>query len=1016
MRTRMLAAVCASFLACAGSESQPTLTVTPSGTQTASAPVLVTANPPQLQRDVAWTLSGPGTLSGTSGGQVTYRPPNPPTGGPATVTATARGQTASVTFTLQAAQQAKAVIPPTADFTLSGDVNVTYDQFDIPHIFCAVPADCFAVQGYIQAQDRLFQMDLFRRTAEGRLAELVGAVEAGQDQQFLTLFITRDLQRIEDKLVQALSPEIAKDVNAYTAGVNAYLAFLTAHPNLMPQEYQQLPGVVTPGDVPPWRPQDTLAIGRLQQFQLSETIEKETAYGLFALTFGPGGAHDNPARFGAWVLPAQPVNGFTLSASDPPTPAAGLRASLPPLSVPDFAGNAAGLGQINSQMRELNALFGSIREGAGSNNWVVDHAHSSTGNSAAGAGAAMVANDPHLSLQYPPLFHLSTMTSADGKLNVTGGSFPGVPGALVGRGAHVGWGVTVVGYDVTDLYQETLTNCTGAPLPCNTVHFNGADVPLAAKTYQLKAKGEATPRNVTVLVVPHHGPILSFDPAHQSAISMRWTGHEVTADVEAFLGLIQASAVGTPADAAGGTTAFSALKKYATGAQNFVLADDGGHIGYDPHALVPLRDWAFTGATAGTAGHVPWFPLTGDGTAEWGNSATCSSNPPADTCWVPDAALPQGVDPAKGYFATANSDPAGYTGHAQSPFGSTAPPGLYPYLSFDWDDPTDVRYARIAEVLTAKTTGGGKVSLADMQALQADHKMLLAQIFDLRHFYPDPAIVNNTTYTNARDLLTAWKQNTGAPPFDCPTGLTGPDPKSAQVTDTGTLTNSAACLLFHTFLNNLLHNVFDDDLAVVSATTHQSFGADTGAEIRALVVSLLPNQTVTGTFCDDVTTSFVPTGKTCATQVINALVQAFTSLSAANGPPPTNWLWGRVHTMTAVSPAAPLIANGFTAGPFARPGGALTVDVGNPSGSQSSPLGFAYGSGSNVRHISVMDSTDANAVVKMQLPGPERDAPFGVFSSTPDLLGQYVQNQYFDFLHGHQIDNKGVSAQGFSKQ
>ena len=143
---------------------------------------------------------------------------------------------------------------------------------------------------------------------------------------------------------------------------------------------------------------------------------------------------------------------------------------------------------------------------------------------------------------------------------------------------------------------------------------------------------------------------------------------------------------------------------------------------------------------------------------------------------------------------------------------------------------------------------------------------------------------------------------------------------------------------------------------------------------------------------------------------------AFQQIAVANGTDTKNWLWGRVHTLSTVSPASPLIANGFTAGPFARPGGALTVDVGNPSGSQSSPLGFAYGSGSNVRHISVMDPNAANAVVKMQLPGPERDAPFGVFSSTPDLLGQYVQNQYFDFLHGHQIDNKGVSAQGFSKQ
>src|SRR5205823_12504021 len=262
-------------------------------------------------------------LSGTSGGQVTYRPPVPATATPATVTATARGQTATVTFTGQTPQQAKAVIP-----TLTADVNVTYDQFDIPHVFCAVPADCFAVQGYLQAQDRLFQMDLFRRTAEGRLAELVGAVEAAQDQQFLTLFITRDLKRIEDQLVAALSTEIATDVNAYSAGVNAYLAFLAAHPTLMPQEYAQLPGVVTPGDIPPWSPQDTLAIGRLQQFQLSETIEKETGYGLFALTYGPGGAHADAGRFGAYVLAAQPVNGFTLSTADSPTPSTGLRSGV----------------------------------------------------------------------------------------------------------------------------------------------------------------------------------------------------------------------------------------------------------------------------------------------------------------------------------------------------------------------------------------------------------------------------------------------------------------------------------------------------------------------------------------------------------------------------------------------------------------------------------------------------------------------------------------------------------------
>ncbi|MGE5049660.1 MAG: penicillin acylase family protein, partial [Deltaproteobacteria bacterium] len=1013
MRTRMLAAASVLLAACAGSEPQPKLSISPTGSQTITGPVLITASPIELANEVTWSLSGSGTLSNTTGHDVTYRPPVPAVATPATVTATARGQTATVTFTGQTPQQAKVVIAPKpaqggqpAQPGLAADVNVTYDQFDIPHIFCQTDTDCFMVQGYLQAQDRLFQMDLFRRTAEGRLAELVGAVEAGQDQQFLTLFITRDLQRIEDKLYAALTPDIKAKVDAYAAGVNAYLDFLAAHPTLMPQEYAQLPGPPTPADIPHWRGQDTLAIGRLQQFQLSETIEKETGYGMFARAFAPGvGAHPDSQRFTTYVLPAQPVNGFTLSTTDPdPAPAP---AGPTPAPAAAALGPATGLGAINAQMRELNGLFGSIREGSGSNNWVVDGAHSAT-------GFAMVANDPHLPLQFPPLFHLVGMTSADGKLDVTGGSFAGVPGALVGRGAHVGWGVTVVGYDVTDLYLETVNpacTVTGPPTPC--VHFNGADVHMLPKVYTVKVKGGAD-KTVTVLVVPHHGPVIQFDPVNSptQAISMRWTGHEVTADLAGFLGLIEATAVGTDADVAPATTAFAALRNYAIGAQNFVLADDAGHIGYDPHALVPKRDWA-NEATLLAGGPFPWLPLPGDGTAEWGSDPACSLNPPdLAACFVADNQLPRGVDAPKGYFATANSDPAGYTGHATSPFASTVNAGLYKYLAFDWSDPTDIRYARIAELLKAKTAAG-KVSLADMQAVQSDHSMLLARIFETRNFYPATADVlpasNQAPYTAARQLLQAWA--TTATPYDCPTGLTTSDPKSPPVTDAPTLTNSAACLLFHTFLNKLIHNVFDDDFAVVAASNNApSFSGDTGAEIRALVLRLLPDLNATGTFCDDVTPTFTATPKKCGQQVSDALVSAFGTLAAANGTDTKKWLWGRVHTLTSVSPASPLIANGFSAGPFARPGGALTVDVGNPSGSQSSPLAFAYGSGSNVRHISVMDPNSATAQVKMQLPGPERDAPFGVFSSTPDLLGQYVQNQYFDFLHGHQIDNKGVSA------
>jgi len=581
---------------------------------------------------------------------------------------------------------------------------------------------------------------------------------------------------------------------------------------------------------------------------------------------------------------------------------------------------------------------------------------------------------------------------------------------LIGRGAHVGWGVTVVGYDVTDLYQEKLTDC-GHPPPvvCAAVQFNTGTVPISVVPYSITVKGQsAVP--TAVLVVPHHGPIIHYDPApsNLTAISMRWTGHEGnTQDLKAFLDLNNASAVGDDSAAAG--TAFAALKSYAVGAQNFVLADDQGKIGYDPHAIVPLRNWI-------SLTQAPWFPLPGHtGTAEWGTTTTgdtsCAANPAPTSCWVPDNLLPRGVNPAKGYYATANSDPAGYTDDNDPTVNLVPTPNSYYfYLSFDWDDPTGVRYARIVEMLKGFTSSGTqKVALADMQQIQGDHMSRLAKIFDDRSLYPDPAVVNQPAYTNAKAVLSNW----ASVGYDCPTGLTGTDPKSAAVTDTTVLAQSAGCLLFHTFLTKLLHNVFDDDFAVVTATTLQPFTGDPGAEIRGMLFML--GTPGTHSFCDNVSPSFAVTkSQTCEQQVITALITAAGTLQGAYGTDSKTWLWGRVHTLTLQSAAAPLIGPPFSAGPFARPGGALTVDVGNPSSTQSNALSFSYSSGSNVRFIAIMDPSATNAQVKMQLPGPQRDVPYGLFSSGPDLLGMYLQNQYFDFLYGQQVDNKGLSAQRFT--
>jgi acyl-homoserine lactone acylase PvdQ len=163
-------------------------------------------------------------------------------------------------------------------------------------------------------------------------------------------------------------------------------------------------------------------------------------------------------------------------------------------------------------------------------------------------------------------------------------------------------------------------------------------------------------------------------------------------------------------------------------------------------------------------------------------------------------------------------------------------------------------------------------------------------------------------------------------------------------------------------------------------------------------------------FCNDVINGKTTT-HTCAVQVVTALVQAFDEIAAQFGTDPSKWLWGRVHTMQPVSLLA-LVTTSYSPGPFARPGGIFTVDVGSPE--ITTGLKFPYHSGGNVRHISLMDP--AAPAIKMQLPGPERDGPttFGLSDAAPNnLLVQWVKNQYFDFAIGDQINGVAVSSQTF---
>ena len=737
-----LAGVCLVGLLAVGcnssSKAPPSLTLSPGGTVTVLGPKTFQATAVNTGGPVTWSLTGAGTLSATSGEWVVYRPPaTPAVGATAKLTATSGGLTAEANLQLSPPALAGARIP-----ALTADVDVRYDRWEIPHIRCAQAADCFAAQGYLHARDRLFQMDFLRRVATGTLATLVGPLGLSQDVQLRTIFTTRAGERLGEALARNLAvsdPATSASVNAYVQGINARLGELRAAGSApLGGEYGQLPYPTAAADIPDWTVADVAAFVRLQQYSLSSTLEEEIDFGRFASVYGAD------PRLGVYPRTQQPSSEqtFTLQPTLSPVPTPNARMATTSPSTLKLQPLGAWKGTLDASATSLSGVRELLRPldgSTGSNNWVVDAAHSAS-------GFAMVANDPHLSLQYPPNFYLATLTSSNpaDHLDVTGGAFPGTPGAQVGRGQHVGWGVTVVGYDVTDVYlEQALPDCAGATPapPANTafcVLFKGGPTPVLAYpiTFQVRVApgaaglvdaqtlpaGQRPP--TVVAVVPRHGPIIQAPDAAGKAVSVRWTGHEdYTNDLKGFLGLNTAANV---------DEAIAALSHYATGAQNFVLADDSGHIAYDPHALVPLRPWS---SAAGMGGAVPvhpaWFPVPGDGSAEWGptGNADCAnagaSSPPAG-CWIPDAQLPQGKDPAAGFFATANADPVGTSA---SPFPIPIDANGN-YLSFSWDDSTAFRHARITERLQRLTASGGKVSQADMESIQTDHVSRFGAAFE----------------------------------------------------------------------------------------------------------------------------------------------------------------------------------------------------------------------------------------------------------------------------------------------
>jgi penicillin amidase len=493
---------------------------------------------------------------------------------------------------------------------LDAPVEVYRDSFGIPHIYASTSHDLFFAQGYVHAQDRFWQMDFWRHIGSGNLSELLGEGLLETDQFLRTLGFARVAQQELDTF-DSTSKTI---LDSYSEGVNAYLE---GHQGAdLSLEYLVLKAVNPDYQPEPWTPLHSMTWGKSMAWDLGGNMsgEIEKALLLGALT---------PEQV-AELVPPYPA--------DKPVIVPGFDLSADQASGKETAENQfAALLDLSRKTRDkfalLDEVLGPRGIGIGSNSWAISGAKSAT-------GKPLLANDPHLGAQMPAIWYEvglhCTERGEDCPYQVTGFSFAGVPGVIIGHNENIAWGFTNVGPDVQDLYIEKIN-----PQNPNQYEVNGEWVDMDLVQEQIKLPGGET-QDLTVRYT-RHGPIISdtsyleedftsaagIDLPENYALALRWTALE---PYHLFRAIWRFNRAVDWEDFREGARDFQAP------AQNLLYADVQGNIGYQMPGKIPIR--------AKGDGSVPVPGWTDE--YEW-------------VGYIPFEELPHSFNPPEGFIVTANN-------------------------------------------------------------------------------------------------------------------------------------------------------------------------------------------------------------------------------------------------------------------------------------------------------------------------------------------------------------------------
>ncbi len=752
---------------------------------------------------------------------------------------------------------------------LKGKVDVYRDEHGVPHIFSEDEHDLFFAIGYVQAQDRLWEMTLFRAIAEGRMSELFGdvGVPGVHAMGFEARTVSIDkyqrtmgykyMGEIADKMLAETNPEIYSQLQAYCDGVNA---FVDSRPRMkdLPLEFQMLR--VRPGR---WEVKNFLAFGRFIGNLLSSNMPSELARHAAVSELGEDAAWDLIPLWdhqGPTIVPPELLkNKLDLPRDLPP----GGRPSAEELGFAPELTSRAALSLLEA-VQGMNRAMGAD-DSFGSNNWIVMGSMTESGN-------AILSNDPHLSHIEPSLFYLMRIKGCG--YDAYGVTFPGCPYVVLGHARKLAWGATTSRADVMDLFVESVDkDHPGA------YKYKGEWREFTTRTETIMVNigfGTMAPRRFEV---KHsmHGPIIndiaSPLPKGSPPIALRWSGWDVSRDVRAFemavtsssadefieryremdgkfdflsivLGLEQLNRGESIQDF------ISAMDMIDVPDQNWVAADSDGHIVYLPGGLVPIR-----GKGIGV------LPVPGEtGEFDW-------------TGFIPTMELPHAIDPARGWMVTANNE--------------VVDAEWYPYtFSSHYGEPW--RAMRIEKLIRDKAP----LSVQDMIDIQND-------VYVVRAEWEVPMILKaverkkptDPRVLRAAERLEEWDYQ-------------------ADLDSTGTL-------VFYQFYKELHDNVLEDEGSkeLVAALKLEGY--------PDMAVNLWLEKGESPYFDDKRTPDVV---EDMDDMIVKSLADAMEWIEKKYGEDPSGYEWGKVHVIKWFHPLA--LFGGFkdmSVGPFPYEGANQTV-------------------------------------------------------------------------------------------